>query len=46
MDHSMVVTKVTSKDIDLTYHSTDTKNRSLRAILKACPKAYYYAYRT
>ncbi len=46
MDHSMLVTKVTSKDIYLTYHSTNTKNRSLRAILKKYPRAYYYAYRT
>lgn len=46
MDHSMVVTKTTSKDIYLTYHSADTKDRPLRAILKKHPRAKYYAYRT
>jgi hypothetical protein len=46
MDHSMLVTKTTSKDIYLTYHTTNTKNRSLRAILKKYPRAKYYAYRT
>jgi hypothetical protein len=46
MDHSMVVNKVTSKDVYLTYHSPSTKNRSLRAILKSNPRAYYFAYRT
>lgn len=46
MDHSMLVTKVSAKDLYLTYHSSNTKNRSLRAILKKYPRAKYYAYRT
>ncbi len=46
MDHSMVVTKVTSRDVYLTYHSTNTKDRSLKSILRSYPRAWYYAYRT
>ena len=45
-DHTMLVTAWNSSQIYLTYHSIDTKNRSLSSILTQYPSAWYYAYRT
>lgn len=46
IDHTMIVTAVTSYDVYLTYHTTDTKNRSMKSIISAYPGAWYCAYRT
>nr|WP_229879237.1 amidase domain-containing protein [Streptomyces echinoruber] len=46
-DHSMIVTYRSPQGVPyLTYHSTNTYNRSLASIIASYPNAYYYAYRT
>jgi len=45
-DHTMLVTVWNSSQIYLTYHTIDTKNRSLSSILTQYPSAWYYADRT
>jgi hypothetical protein len=46
VDHSMVVTaKNASGTIYLSYHTTDTRNRSISSILSAYPNANYYGLR-
>lgn len=46
-NHSMVATARNSNgQIYFTYHTTNTKNRSLSSILNSYPNAWYYAYRT
>lgn len=42
----MMVTHVTSNELYLSYHTTDTLNRSLSSIIAAYPSAWYYAHRT
>lgn len=46
IDHTMIVTVAGSSDLYLTYHSTNTLNRSLRSIIAQYPSAWYYAHRT
>ena len=50
MDHTMIVTKVTSNEIYLSYHSNPQLNKPLSQILRemwtAHPKTVYYAYGT
>lgn len=46
INHTMIVTKRASRTPYLTYHTTDTLNRSLNSLLTAYPNAWYYAYRT
>lgn len=46
IDHTMIVTIVGSSDLYLTYHSTNTVNRSLRSIIAQYPSSWYYAHRT
>ncbi|MGM8214957.1 amidase domain-containing protein [Bacillaceae bacterium W0354] len=38
-DHTMIVTKKTSSEIYLTYHTNDTKNRSFKSLSISPPKA-------
>lgn len=45
-DHSMIVSLRTSTMPYLSYHTTDTRNRSLQSILNSYPNALYYAFRT
>jgi Putative amidase domain len=45
-DHTMLVTISTSSQKYMTYHTTNTLNRSLSSILASYPSAWYYAYRT
>ncbi|OIJ68162.1 hypothetical protein WN71_010125 [Streptomyces mangrovisoli] len=46
-DHSMIVTSRSSSGVPyVTYHSTNTYNRSLASIIASYPNAAYYAYRT
>lgn len=46
-DHSMIVTSRSRQGVPyLTYHSTDTYNRSVASIVASYPSAAYYAYRT
>ena len=45
-DHSMIVTVRSSSMPYLSYHSTDTKNRSLQSLLDNNRGATYYAFRT
>lgn len=46
-DHSMIVTSRSSKGVPyVTYHSTNTYNRSVASIIASYPNAAYYAYRT
>lgn len=46
-DHTMIVTARDSAGVPyLTYHSINTRNRTLTAILAANPNAWYYAHRT
>ncbi|MFE1772757.1 amidase domain-containing protein [Streptomyces sp. NPDC059008] len=46
-DHSMIVTKRSRLGMPyVTYHSTDTYNRSVASIVASYPSAAYYAYRT
>lgn len=46
MDHTMFVTKKTTTEIYMTYHSTDHLDRPLSEILSLHPGAAWYAYRT
>ncbi|GAA2686223.1 hypothetical protein GCM10009864_69760 [Streptomyces lunalinharesii] len=46
-DHSMIVTSRSRQGVPyLTYHSTDTYNRSVASLIASYPSAAYYAYRT
>ena len=45
IDHTMLVT-VSGSQKYLTYHTTDTLNRSLSSIIASYPSAWYYAHRT
>ncbi|MEV5983862.1 amidase domain-containing protein [Streptomyces sp. NPDC052051] len=46
-DHSMIVTSRSAQGVPyLTYHSTNTYNRSVASIIASYPTAAYYAYRT
>ncbi|MEW2492109.1 amidase domain-containing protein [Streptomyces nodosus] len=46
-DHSMIVNYRSPQGVPyLTYHSTNTYNRSVASIIASYPTAYYYAYRT
>lgn len=45
IDHTMIVTMVGTSDLYLTYHSTNTLNRSLRSIIAQYPSAWYYAHK-
>jgi hypothetical protein len=46
INHSMIVTKDTSTDRYLTYHTPSVHNRSLKKILAKYPKAWWYVHRT
>ncbi|MER5357204.1 amidase domain-containing protein [Streptomyces sp. NPDC002785] len=46
IDHTMIVTKVSGSEKYLTYHSKNTHNKKLSALLAQYPKAYWYAHRT
>jgi hypothetical protein len=45
-DHTMIVTSRVNGVPYLSYHSTNTYNRSLASIIASYPNAAYYAYRT
>ncbi|GAA1010689.1 hypothetical protein GCM10009564_29490 [Streptomyces thermogriseus] len=46
-DHTMIVTYRSPQGVPyLSYHSTNTYNRSVASIIASYPNAYYYAYRT
>jgi putative amidase-like protein len=46
-DHSMIVTSRSAQGVPyVTYHSTNTYNRSVASIIASYPNAAYYAYRT
>ncbi|MFJ7899189.1 amidase domain-containing protein [Streptomyces sp. NPDC096198] len=46
-DHSMIVTSRSPQGVPyVTYHSTNTYNRSVASIIASYPNAAYYAYRT
>ncbi|WP_243639646.1 amidase domain-containing protein [Streptacidiphilus pinicola] len=46
-DHSMIVTYRSGSGMPyVTYHSTNTLNRSVASLVSVYPDAYYYAYRT
>ncbi|CAK7285012.1 amidase domain-containing protein [Streptomyces misionensis] len=46
-DHSMVVTYRDGSGVPyVTYHSTNTYNRSVASLVASYPTAYFYAYRT
>jgi hypothetical protein len=46
-DHSMIVTYRSPQGVPyVSYHSTNTYNRSVASIIASYPNAYYYAYRT
>ncbi|MET8243178.1 amidase domain-containing protein [Streptomyces sp. NPDC005202] len=46
-DHTMIVTSRSAQGVPyLTYHSTNTYNRSVASIIASYPNAAYYAYRT
>ncbi|WP_241670592.1 MULTISPECIES: amidase domain-containing protein [Streptomyces] len=46
-DHTMVVTYRDAAGVPyVTYHSTNTYNRSVASLVASYPTAYYYAYRT
>ena len=46
MDHTMFVTKKTTTEIYMTYHTSDHLDRPLSEILSAVSNAWWYAYRT
>jgi hypothetical protein len=47
MDHTMIVTKKTSNEIYMTYHTTDTLNRILSSLQSLyANSAWWYSYRT
>ena len=46
-DHSMIVTYRSPQGVPyVSYHSTNTYNRSVASLIASYPNAYYYAYRT
>jgi hypothetical protein len=45
-DHTMLMTKWASTELYMTYHSTNTKDRSLSSIISANPNAAHYAWGT
>lgn len=46
-DHSMIVTKRDSSGVPyVTYHSTNTYNRSVASLVASYSTAAFYAYRT
>ncbi|TGB15623.1 hypothetical protein E4099_06540 [Streptomyces palmae] len=46
-DHTMVVTSRDASGVPyVTYHSTNTYNRSVASLVASFPSAYFYAYRT
>ena len=46
-DHTMVVTSRDASGVPyVTYHSTNTYNRSVASLVASYPSAYFYAYRT
>ncbi|MGX4692449.1 amidase domain-containing protein [Streptomyces sp. JNUCC 63] len=46
-DHTMIVSYRSPQGVPyLSYHSTNTYNRSVASIIASYPTAYYYAYRT
>ena len=45
-DHSLLVTKVTTSEIYMTYHSTDTLNRPLSELQILWAGDWFYSYRT
>ncbi|PZG93274.1 hypothetical protein C1I97_28940 [Streptomyces sp. NTH33] len=46
-DHTMIVSYRSPQGVPyLSYHSTNTYNRSVASIIASYPNAYYYAYRT
>lgn len=45
-EHTMMVTAKSGSELYLSYHSTDTRNRSLYSILVSSPGAAYWAHRT
>ncbi|MEU7334833.1 MULTISPECIES: amidase domain-containing protein [unclassified Streptomyces] len=46
-DHSMIVTSRSAQGVPyVSYHSTNTYNRSVASIIASYPNAAYYAYRT
>ncbi|MEU3600073.1 amidase domain-containing protein [Streptomyces sp. NPDC006798] len=46
IDHTMFVTKTNRGKIYMTYHTTNTHNKSLAKIVADYPRANYYAHRT
>ncbi len=44
--HSLIVTKVTSSEICMTYHSNDTLNRPLSELQSLWAGDWFYSYRT
>ncbi|MEO6503815.1 MAG: amidase domain-containing protein [Jatrophihabitantaceae bacterium] len=46
ISHSMFVNRTSGSEKYLTYHSTDTWDKSLTSILQQWPDAWYYAHRT
>ncbi|MGW1296575.1 amidase domain-containing protein [Streptomyces sp. NPDC002533] len=46
INHTMIVTKKYKGTPYLTYHTTDTHNKSLKKILSDYPRALWYAHRT
>jgi hypothetical protein len=45
-DHSLIVTKVTSSEIYMTYHSNDHLNRPLSELQSLWAGDWFYSYRT
>lgn len=46
INHTMIVTKDTSSNRYLTYHTPSVHNKSLKKILAKYPRAWWYAHRT
>ncbi|MFF7894176.1 amidase domain-containing protein [Streptomyces sp. NPDC007907] len=46
IDHTMIVTKKYRGTPYLTYHTSDTHNKSLKKLLSDHPRAWWYAHRT
>lgn len=46
MNHTMFVTKKTTTEIYMAYHTSDHLDRPLSDILSAVSNAWWYAYRT
>lgn len=46
IDHTMIVTKKYNGTPYLTYHTSDTHNKSLKKLLSDHPRAWWYAHRT